>query len=432
MAGLEKATKDGRDSWKLRIYLNGRREKIGLGGIEESSAQDAKAHVEHLVEMARKQRPPDPKTTRWLDLQSAELHGRLAELGLVEPRSIQEHPRTVIKYMRAYIRSRTDWKKSVNHKQSVDHLEKYLGRDVALRAFNKGEAERFHRWMTNEQGLSPNTAGQHIKRCRQMMRSALNDKLIEENPFQDVKIVLRSDKSKNRFIDGPSALALLEACPDQEWRVIFALARFGGLRCPSELLALRWSDVNWDRNRFKVHSSKTKKAGKGERIVPLFPELRQELDLLWQLVQPGVLIASNSHVIQSYRCTEVNLRKTMHKIADIAGIERWPKPFIALRASRRTELERSRRHANHVLNDWFGHTEKVADEFYLQVTEDDFDDAIRSGGLLGGPSLGEQGPPREIAKRKNPAKSRVPVASDAPLGTYQYTHLDSNQKPSVP
>jgi integrase len=56
------------------------------------------------------------------------------------------------------------------------------------------------------------------------------------------------------------------------------LARIGGLRCPSELRRLQWKDVDWSANRFLVHSPKTERhAGRGERLVPLFPELRKEL-----------------------------------------------------------------------------------------------------------------------------------------------------------
>lgn len=432
MADLRRVEYGGRDCWRLRVYIRKKRETIGLGSMDDADAEIAKSHIEHLVEVMHRDRPPDKKTTRWLDDLSSDVFDRLAELGLVEPRAIQDHPRTVVAFMRAYIVSRTDWKKSVNHKQSVDHLEAYLGRDVPLRALTKGDADRFHRWMMEKRKLSPNTAGQHIKRCRQMMRSAVDDRLIEMNPFQGIRIDLRSDKSKNRFISEADAKALLACCPDQEWRVLFALARYGGLRCPSEVLALRWSDIAWDRGRFKVRSSKTEKAGKAERIVPLFPELREELDALFAQVQPGMMVPANAYVIQSYRCTEVNLRKALLSIADLAGVERWPKPFMALRSSRRTELERSKRFANHVLNAWFGHTEKIADEHYLQTTEDDYKEATDSVIPLVIPSLGNQESPKVIKKSKNPGKRWVLMDGDTPLGASQYTHLDSNQKPSVP
>ena len=45
---------------------------------------------------------------------------------------------------------------------------------------------------------------------------------------------------------------VIEACPDTQWKVIFALARYGGLRTPSETLALRWEDINWEQGRMLV------------------------------------------------------------------------------------------------------------------------------------------------------------------------------------
>jgi len=100
-------------------------------------------------------------------------------------------------------------------------------------------------------------------------------------------------------------------------------------------------------------------------------------------------------------------------------VARWPKPFIALRASRRTELERSGKHPNHVLNDWFGHTGAIAETHYLQTTEDDFKAAVTPGpgavGTFVGTSLGQQEPSRELTKRKNPGNSGVLMAASGGL-----------------
>ena len=75
-----------------------------------------------------------------------------------------------------------------------------------------------------------------------------------------------------------------------------------------------------------------------------------------ELVQPEVETSWSEYVITCYRHTEQNLRSRLHRIAEHAGVERWPKRFICLRVCRRTELERIGRFANHVLNDWFGHS----------------------------------------------------------------------------
>jgi integrase len=386
-----------------------------------------------LVEQAKTNRSVSIKTSRWLDGLPLEIHDRLSAIGLCEPRKRSEMPRTIIAYMRAYIAGRTDWKKSCNHKQSVDHLETFLGRDAPLTALTKGDAERFHRWMMSTEAKSPNlsanTAGQHIKRCRQMMRAASDDQLIDSNPFVGVKIDLRSDKSKNVFVDTATATAVLDACPDQEWRTLFALARFGGLRCPSEVLGVRWSDINWERNRFTVRSPKTERQGKAQRVVPLFPELHQELDALHAIVAPGIKSHADGFVITKYRDTETNLRTTLGRIISKAGVTPWSKPFILLRASRRTELERSGRHANHVLNDWFGHTGAIAETHYLQVTEADFVDAVVP---FVAPSHGKTKPHGTIAQQKNPGKTGALMAASGGLMGREYTRQDSNLQPSVP
>lgn len=102
---------------------------------------------------------------------------------------------------------------------------------------------------------------------------------------------------------------------------------------------------------------------------------------------------------------------------------------MALRASRRTELERSGKHPNHVLNDWFGHTGCVAEAFYLQTTEADYEAAgqIGFGGQFGGTSQGQPKPSTESAGAKNQGKTGPLMLADGVRWTQEYTPLDSNQ-----
>jgi integrase len=72
--------------------------------------------------------------------------------------------------------------------------------------------------------------------------------------------------------------------------LLIALSRFGGLRCPSEHLALRWQDVDWEHKRFRVDSTKT-----GERWIPIFPELRPYLEECFERAEEGAV-----HVITRY------------------------------------------------------------------------------------------------------------------------------------
>ena len=68
----------------------------------------------------------------------------------------------------------------------------------------------------------------------------------------------------------------IEYAPNGTWRLLIALSRFAGLRTPSEAFSLRWQDVDWERQRLTITSPKTEHlAGRGYRVIPLFPAARQ-------------------------------------------------------------------------------------------------------------------------------------------------------------
>jgi len=168
------------------------------------------------------------------------------------------------------------------------------------------------------------------------------------------------------------AQKVLDACPDAEWRLIFALSRFGGLRCPSEHLALKWSDVDWANGRFTVHSPKTEHHAGGEsRQVPLFPELLPHLREVFELAKPGA-----EYVITRYRRSNQNLSTQLRRILRRAGLTPWPKLYQNLRSTRETEL--AGQFPLHVVCAWIGNSQAVAAKHYLQVTEDHFRSALQN------------------------------------------------------
>ena len=132
----------------------------------------------------------------------------------------------------------------------------------------------------------------------------------------------------------------------------------GGLRCPSETLALTWPDVDWERSLFRVDSPKT-----GVRWVPIFPELKPYLE---EAFEAAVFL------IPSYRDAKQNRRTQLQRIIRRAGLESWPKLFHNLRATRETELAEV--FPIHVCK-WIGHAAAIAQKHYLQATDQDFDRA---------------------------------------------------------
>ena len=151
-----------------------------------------------------------------------------------------------------------------------------------------------------------------------------------------------------------SVRAILAACPDDQWRAIVALSRFAGLRCPSEVAALRWGDVNWERGRLMVRSPKTAgHEGHAVRVVPLAPELRPILQDLFDHAEPGAVA-----VVPRLRDPKVNLRTQFERIIGKAGLTAWPRLFHNMRASCATDWVE--RFPAHVVAGWLGHSPLIA------------------------------------------------------------------------
>ena len=78
-----------------------------------------------------------------------------------------------------------------------------------------------------------------------------------------------------------------DAASDPELRLLIALARLAGLRVPSEVRGLTWSDVDWSERSLRVQSSKTARCGKAWRLVPLCPELYATLESAYHAAPEG-------------------------------------------------------------------------------------------------------------------------------------------------
>lgn len=140
------------------------------------------------------------------------------------------------------------------------------------------------------------------------------------------------------------------------------------------MLALKWQHIDFNAGTMLVHSAKTERhKDGGQRLVPLFAELRP---LLLQAFTEA--LEGAEYVIGKSRDGGVNRRTQAERIIERAGVPIWPKLFVNLRASRATEL--ANQYPGDVCAAWLGHTEAIADEFYRQVTGEDFQRAVGEGG----------------------------------------------------
>ncbi len=135
-----------------------------------------------------------------------------------------------------------------------------------------------------------------------------------------------NNAEREYFVSREETAKLLEALPNNEWRLLVALVRYAALRCRSEVLALRWSDIRWDIRRMVVHSPKTRRAGYKGRVIPIFVEVAPYLEHAWAEAPEGA-----EFVITRCRSTAVNLRTQLTRFILRAGLTPWPRLWVSMR-----------------------------------------------------------------------------------------------------
>ena len=379
----------------LFVAPDGKRKTIRLGKMPQRAAEAIKVKVENLVGSAVSGCGWDNETARWVAELDDTLANRLAAVGLIQGRERA----TLDAFIESYFETRSDVKSAtiINWGHTRRNLVEFFGANKPLRDVTRGDADEW-RLSLIAGGLSDNTVRKRCSNAKQFFNAALRKRLIQFNPFSDLKSASTSNRKRDYFISIDKADKVLESCPDAEWRLIFALSRYGGLRCPSEHLALRWQDVDWDRNRVTVQSPKTEHHEGGEsRVVPLFPELRPYLvEAKFDTAKPGT-----EYVITRYRDPKQNLRTQLIKIIKRAGLIPWPKLFQNLRATRETELAEV--YPMHVVCAWIGNSQNVAAKHYLQVTDEHYVSAAQNPAQQAHAegSLGSQ--------EESPAQKKPPV-----------------------
>lgn len=355
-----------------------RRHSIHLGKVPMSAAQTVKIRVEAIVGAKLAGSPLDGETAEWVGKLKDRMHAKLAAVQLVEPRKPTDPENSgnagagslkwlLGQFNSAKLKVKKSTRVSWGHTQR--NLIEFFGESKDIGSITEADAEKWAEWIEADQELSQPTAHKRCGNAKQFFAFAKKSRLIDSNPFAGLKSGNLANRGRDYFLSPEDARRVIDACPDGEWRLLFALSRYGGLRCPSEHLSLRWDNVDLPAAKMRVISPKTEHhQGGASRMVPIFPELRPFLQEAWDQAEDRA-----EWVIVKRRDSSTNLRTTMMKIIKRAGLEPWPKLFHNLRGTRQTELEES--FPSHVVCAWLGNSEKVARKHYLQTTEDHFDRA---------------------------------------------------------
>jgi integrase len=349
---------------------------LRIGKVSKRQAETVRGHVEKLVASQITGHAPSDETSRWVAELPDSLADKLAGVGLI-PNRVKEPAKetrtdTLGEFLATYIASRAILKPNTqrNYETTRRHLVDHFGDERQLSSITPGDADEIREALRRR--LSAATVSREIKRARQFFRAALRKRLIDENPFSDLPTPAQVNDDREFNVKPEIVAKVLEACPDSQWRLIVALSRYGGLRCPSEHLSLTWGDIDWEHDRITVRSPKTEHhTGGGSRVIPMFPELRPHLEAAFDEAEAGT-----EFVITRYRDTNSNLRTQLLRILRRAGVQPWPKLFHNMRATRQTEL--TAQFPLHVVCDWLGNSAPIADKHYLQVTDQHYAEATKN------------------------------------------------------
>lgn len=387
--------KDKNGWYSVQFYTGStKRSKITLGTKNERTAKRTLEKIELLIRAKQFGQALEADSLTWLqkingtDLESKLKHANLLHGGPLagSPEAIRMSAPSLGDFLAGYIEMRKGLKPWTikNMKTAGNLLLVFFGKDRKISEITSAEGETFFHHLTGK-GYAKATISRAMRRAITFFKFAQKSKFVLDNPFQGIKLPKQTNRSRMAFIDKATIEKLLENCPDNFWKLVISLARFGGLRIPSELKELTWDCVDWAGGKLKVISPKTAHIEGGEfRWIPLFHEIRIHLEEARAAATEG-----EKHIFPSLRDSGVNLRQGLSRIIEKAGLSQWPKLFTNLRSSRATEL------ANHfpqrAISDWLGtaslplgvdpqnalvesasimgHTPKVSHEHYQQTLD---------------------------------------------------------------
>ncbi len=376
----------------LFFDVDGKRKTLRLGKVSKRHAEQVKAHIEALLSARRQSTTFDDRTADWIAALDDSFRQRLADLELIG----LAQQATLKPFLDDYIAKRQLLVDSDKLSADTLRIERATAQSLLehfdaakrLRDISDGDAEDFRNYLLTSGGTPVKRCGPELvvrkrkplaeptvrKRCSvasKFFRYALRHNLIRRNPFESVpKANMATDKLA--YIREADAYKVLAKLPTCQWRLLFALSRWGGLRVGSEVRQLKWNDIDWEEQKIVVHSPKTKRhAGHDKRILPLFPELATLLAERFAEANDGDILVLPMLVGRS----DASLRDTLIRAIEDAGLVVWPRLFHNLRSSRQTDLEDTFKPK--VVCAWLGNSEAISRKHYIQVTEHDYAKAVR-------------------------------------------------------
>ncbi len=342
---------------------NGERRTLRLGQCSKQQANTVRGHVENLVAAKTTRAATAAETAHWLAGLDDVMADKLAEVGLIPRRESQ----TLGGWLNKFMETRASLKPASLRKlsQTKEKLLAFFPESTPLRDITADQASDWRAGLVKAD-LSEAVVKIHSGNVKTIFREALERKLIAESPFAHLTSGVTAAKN-DRYVTAQEAETVLQACPNLRWRLIFGLARFAGLRTPSETRLLTWADVDWTRGRLTVRSPKTERyAGHEQRVVPITSSL---MTLLHEGFTEALEADDGEQRIVRVPASCGHLFNTMADIVRRSGIPLWSDLFQTLRRS--CEIEWAQVYPQFAVSKWIGHSIAVSGRHYANMVPDE-------------------------------------------------------------
>ena len=248
-----------------------------------------------------------------------------------------------------YIEIRQDdlAKKTIDiHSRTLGLLVEFFG-DVLVDEITRSMATDWRLWL--KKTMMESTTCKYCRAAKSIFNVALDDELIDRNPFKKLKgTPPKKDIFSRRLIDESDVIAVMDHC--SEIAPMVALCYYAGLRT-SEALHLKAEDVT---DRIKIRPR-----GGHVTTKQRYREVRLDYELNNMFEGTGTacnLIESRKH----------NL---IHKILRDACRELDIEPFTFQQCRQTRDSIWHKQFPSYVVCAWLGHSEQVSREHYLTIDE---------------------------------------------------------------
>lgn len=353
----------------ITYKFRGKRHTLRLGAVSDDIADEFKRRLDRLISYQNLGVPLEAEIVSWLGRIDERLHKSLITAGLTGSRG----PTDLGELLAMHAKHLTvrSCKPSTLKNAGVLHgnLKTYFSAGRSFRTITRAECDSFRHWLLttggkNQTALSKATATNRCHRAKSIFKFAIENKWLDENPFQHSAKRLEVNRARDRYITIEVFNRMVNATTDRELRLLLAMVRIAGVRCPSEIRPLTWQSVQWDEGVIVVVAPKTEGYEDQERReVPILPAMRPILNDAWEHAPPGELM------FPRHQGTGAAITGRIESLLRKIGEPLIPKPMVNMRASAERDAFAAG-HAPDVVAAWFGHSPTTALKHYSRVVKE--------------------------------------------------------------